>query len=55
MTKQLALGFLAALLLALSAASFAEGMPDQELSVDDFDWPEHTIALGALQVDGGAL
>ena len=33
-------------------ASFAERMPDQEISVDDFDWPEHTIALGSVQVDG---
>ncbi len=31
---------------------FAQQMPDQELNADDFDWPEHTAALSAVQVDG---
>ena len=33
-------------------SSFAERNPNQELTVDDFDWPEHTAALSAVQVDG---
>ena len=32
--------------------SFATRNPNQELTINDFDWPEHTAAVSPIQVDG---